>query len=189
MKRATVITALLVAATAGCQTSEGSTPRRPGPTASASPTEAATPTVDPATGKLLKMEPLSFRVPKGYKAGLDFGGLVGSGFLGLESVTATTFHHILVGTPSADTDEMARLARKDSLWEGKKPRRLPDVVVDGVSMFQLTASSHCCGLTSTEYGADLSNQTVGITFELKGSRAHRQEVIDSVLATVEWAEN
>ena len=179
MKRS-ILTALLVAVIAtGCQAQETGPAA---PKSTASPSESPTPTVVPATGNRMRMKPFTFRMPAGYKAKLQYGGLVGGGYLDGNNIAGVYFPSL---GGSEDLDALVRVARTSGTWS-HPPKRLPDVTVDGVEMYVLTARGGCCHLFDTEYGTSVGGNLTSLQFSLSGKAGERQETIDSVIATVRW---
>lgn len=84
--------------------------------------------------------------------------------------------------PGTSNSFAARLSIKNSSW-APKPSVAAPVTVDGARFYHLTGPvGH--GVRLDEYGSVQGSRLVKISFELRGTRAQRQHLVDSVLATV-----
>ena len=79
-------------------------------------------------------------------------------------------------------EDTARLSIKNSSWN-PKPRVADPVTIDGATFYHLTGPVGG-GVRLDEYGSVQDSRLVKISFELEGPAAQRQELVDSVLATV-----
>lgn len=155
-----------------------STPSSPASSASVPSSEAR-----PATGPVLRGASFSLRAPEGWTVAAPI-----SDFVRLAS-GPDGGSDILVGFLEAGDD-----ATVDSLeqvatvvWRGNgRPKTLPRIEVDGVELY------HLRGLSTTdtpldEYGTRAGDLAFSVSFDLPlASPAERQEVIDSVLASLRW---
>jgi hypothetical protein len=94
----------------------------------------------------------------------------------------------LVGTSSGvPLDALARYSLKSGGFPDDG-RRLPDLTLDGVEFFRV-AGTEPDGSYVEEIGADHLGDlvTVRFFFDADVSRTERQELIESVYASLEWA--
>jgi hypothetical protein len=199
----TVLATLALLATpglAGCDSSAGG----PAPTTGGEPsspgdatsgpapgdrtTQASTgaptqePTVRPATGARLDTDLLRLRFPAGYLVSRTFApDIYEASRRGLADhrVEYATGDLLVQGS----LDYLAGLSVKFAAWDGR-PRRLPPVEIDGVPCFHLRGVQY--GQPTDVFGAQRGLTQVSLTFSLADPPAKRQEIIDSVLATLTW---
>jgi len=187
--RALALTLCLALAT-GCGDDEPEA-RAPGdPPASsdtaASPTDvtsptASAPTVDPATGPPLRLDDVELRLPEQWSVEHDLVGYEKAG-----SADDHTAAILLSSFPALDPDAtVAQLARSTERTSGYPRGSVQEpTTVAGLPAFHV--AGRVAGTFSEEFGVLHEGNIIGIEFvHRRGSRAHWQELIDSVLATVE----
>jgi hypothetical protein len=81
-------------------------------------------------------------------------------------------------------EEAISIAIQTGPWL-RKPRRLEDVYVDSVKMFRLSGPTGV-GYAEDEFGVEYGGYDVNLSIASQGSKAERQELIDSILASVTW---
>jgi len=188
---AVVALVALVLPAAGCADRQSSADAADASSADPQPSSAdPTPTQPPgpaATGPLVRMEPLTFHVPAHFKPYREFGGLSAGGGHDGDNIIVTRFPAMAhLGEPP-DIDGMARRALKFNREGGiPKMQRLPDVTVEGVTMYHLFGHHGCCGLSMTEYGTEVRGDTVTMQFSMETTGAARDRLIASVLNTIHW---
>lgn len=153
------------------------------PTASAEPSE---PAVEPADGPRVKVNSLVIRTPKGYTSRRSSLG----GGLDVELVTASGpgFERLSFGSYQGQRphslDELVKKAAADVEWK-RRPERLDDVEVDGVTMYHLSGPIGV-GYTNEQFGAEVGNLIFRIVVSTEGGKAERRELADSILASARW---
>jgi hypothetical protein len=84
--------------------------------------------------------------------------------------------------PGTSNAFAARLSIKNSSWNPKPSAGAP-TTIDGAKFYHLTGPvGH--GVHLDEYGSVQGSRLLKLSFELQGSSAQRQQLVDSVLATV-----
>lgn len=202
LRYAAALLALL--ALVGCQTTSVEGPADPSPTSTAAapsgttdpsssgtdgPPEATDTVlcddcvrVPPAAGPVLDTEILKLRFPKGYKR---------SDLFAPDIYEATrpggTDHRVEYATGDllveGSLPYLMGLSEKFAAWE-EKPTRLPPVTIDGVRCFRLQGRQY--GLPTEAFGTQRGPTQVWLTFSIQEPPAKRQQIIDSVVATVRW---
>lgn len=161
------------------------------PSASASessaetPTEtASTPTVAPAAGPELAVKGLRVNSPEGWEAKRPYAVMSAAFPVGVIGTTVYVFRFPNAGLA---LDEVAEASRKQSDWEFKL-KRLDDVELDGQAAFHLAGKANP-GQYIEKFGAIVNDDRLTVNFEfLNGEdKAYRDEIIGSVLATVDFA--
>lgn len=161
-------------APSGSPTSEAPSP---------SESEPTEPIVEPAAGPRVELGSLTVSYPEGYEPRE-------SEALGAELVAASgpDGERLALGAyedfSPQSLDEAVDLAITTGLWI-RKPKRLVDLEVDGVSMYHL-AGPGGVGSTIEQFGAEFGDFDMTFTVSTEGSKADRQELIDSILATATW---
>lgn len=180
--------ALLLATTMAACRSDGADRPPPEPSTSAedttSPGDSASASPDgpaPATGEELANQRVSLRFPEGYRVDDDSSSVV--------TAVAPDRDHTIYYTQALlltdpDLDYLMQLSEKFDTWE-TPPRRMPPVTIGGVECFHLRGRQQ--GSPTDAYGTQRGDDGITLTFVLEGGASQRQRVIDSVLATVEWA--
>jgi hypothetical protein len=186
--------ALLVLVLAGCggdaQETSGDPASPTSPESSSSPAEAApteepVPTIAPAAGALLEVEGLRVHAPLSFSALPDQSRGYQVAFVPYvrSAVSVYTFPNISDFT----VDESARATLRDGPFPRGRGRRLDDVVLDGETVFHLAGPLEDGGY-GERFGAVFDGGDLALDFGFHDGEppAFRQEVIDSVLATVDF---
>jgi len=204
-RRAATVLALAISATVmtGCGSDEDSTSSGRAPSAGAeAPSEAApestevpvptetTPTVEPATGLLLRLNYAELRMPKGWRRRNNYGVPF------LRQGASDAFFGIITWTElnDAGTDEvMISLdsIAKRQLRSLKNPRvkRLDDVVIGGDTMAYRLAGQASKYDYEEYYGVLIGNLEYSIEFDFNtvhGTVDEASAIIESILATWEF---
>lgn len=159
-----------------------STSAEPTATTSESPTEAeSSPTIEPATGKVIKVEEIRARVPEGWITSIRLPIQQGAFPSGVLYTFIRVFHFPNSGLFTID--ELGDVERKTF---GSKGKRLDDLVIDGQQVYHLTGNpdrGH-----AERFGSIVNDAQVFIEFQFGAGqgRAARDEIIQSVLATVQF---
>jgi hypothetical protein len=178
---------------AGCGDDEepegGSPPEAPSSSSSSSTTTAPTdptgsttaPAVEPATGPPLKVKGVSLRLPEGWHV-----DNTDASFLHVGAADDRSGVINLGSFPALDPDvSLNRLARSTIRTGGYEPGEiLPETTVAGRPAFHVAGP--VAGDPSEEFGLVHDGEIVSVEFVFfRGPAAGRQELIESVLATVE----
>lgn len=151
------------------------------PTTEPSPTdEPSTPA--PATGPRLALEDVALRLPKGWFVDNDDASFLVVGAAGDRSATIT-----LSSFPALNPDvSIARLARITARTGGYPRGSIrPETTMAGLPAFHV--AGWVTGQDTEEFGVLHDGDIVSVEFNFKeGLEVGRQELIDSVLATVEF---
>ena len=149
------------------------------------PTEPSEPSVEPASGEVVELGSLTVTFPQGFdtREASSMGGDVVTGDAPdgdarIAFVAAEDYNH-----QSLDTAVDYAIAA--GLWT-RRPKRLGDVEVDGVKMYQLSGPGSG-GSTDVQFGAEHGGYDISLTIGAVGPAAERQELIDSILATATWS--
>lgn len=189
---AAAIAVALTLALAGCGSS-GDTPAEPGasdsgtPAATPTPAEtASTPSVDPATGPVIAVRGLRANAPEGWEAKRPYA--VMSAAVSLAALGTTVYVFRFPNSGLLTLDGLAKASWGQTAWKFKM-KRLDDVELDGQPAFHLAGKVNP-GEYLERYGALLNDDRLTLTFEfLNGEdKATRDEIISSVLATVDFRE-
>lgn len=195
-----VLAACMLLAVAACDDDAATPPPGEASSAAAEPTSdpTPTPTVEPATGmRLNAMDQVVVRAPKGWE--FSFAWIA----VGEAASDPENGNRIDVGTRWASGDPtLAEQAREDSRWlvvnqlaAKGSIRMLDPVTVAGVRMYHYTyrspKSAGAPRYTGEAYGAKLPMKAkVDFLFtwmdKAHTSNAEREEIRESVFATVEW---
>lgn len=163
---------------AGCQDDPGP---ETGPTGSESaPQESTTPTepaVEPATGPLVRFKQFQVHLPDGWKVDRKFFTLTYTRDRG-------SFDLLNISVMSTSATNVTQLARSVLRSSSQELRRVDDSEVAGEPAFHLVGTA--LRGEHDQYGVIRGGQSIRFMFELDGSKAKRQELIDSVLASIEW---
>jgi hypothetical protein len=173
----------------GCQDEDpggtsGSEPADPssGSSQSSSPGSSQSGGVEPADGPVVENAHASYRVPRGYEVGDEQAGTIPADDSG-PSRSAIT----LAEVPAFGNTDLGMTARvlARNVAQDRPPKVLADSTLDGVPAFHLEGQ-----LDETfwfaAYGAVRDDTVVYVRFDLDGSPAKSQEVVESVLATWHW---
>lgn len=146
--------------------------------------EPTEPSVQPATGAKVELGGLTLNLPAGFEpreASSMGGDLVTAsgpdGAARIAFVAAEDFNR-------QSLDKAVEFAITTGFWT-HKPRRLPDVEVDGVTMYHLSGPSGA-GFIDVQFGAEHGGYDTNLTISASGSAVERQHLIDSILATATW---
>jgi hypothetical protein len=166
--------------------SEQSTTPSADPTDTDEPTETSSPTVPPATGGLLELSNVSVRVPEGFQPDPPALSYLRFAFEqgGIQSIA-------LGNTPAVNEDlslrEQARISIRNNVYS-QQPSIQDPVEIGGITMY------HYAGQISdneyvVEYGAIHEGSQVSVNFRLAAtsSDAERQQLVDSVMATLAFS--
>lgn len=153
--------------------------------ADAAPTEAESPSIAPAAGAVLEVEDLRLRAPLAFSDLPDQFTTRQTAYVpDTESaVTAYLFPNLAGFT----VDESAEATLRDGPFT--RGRRLADEVVDDQPVYHLAGPLERGGY-GERFGTVLGDNELSVTFEFRAGepRAYRQEVVDSVLETVDFGE-
>lgn len=172
-----------LALAAGCAGDAGPSKAEPADTSSATSSEpsSAEPSeegVAPATGELITLGPVTLRVPKGFRVEPQGEDLV--------AAFGPASEKFAFGVQSTmreqSLDELAE--NPGSQFEGE-PERLPDLMVDGVAMYQVRGQTPF-GM-SDAFGVNHESVSLYLNFTDPGSARHRTAWVEAVLASLEWS--
>lgn len=181
---------LLAVALAGCSTDDGSdgSPDAPttaassGATTSGSPSADESGRVEPATGKEMSDKHVSFRLPADGDWEVDYGGTVG--FLAPPDDRVSQINIGGAGASIDDLEEAARIGLKSVKDVRPTAKREDDRTVGGLEGVVLSAEDDHGYYY--EYSTISAGANVSIVFDLPRNDAAAHELIDAVLASVEW---
>ena len=179
--RRLAVACLVAVLITGCQDEDpGGTsgPEPADPSSGSSQSQA----VEPADGPVVENAHASYRVPKGYEVADELAGTIpandsGSSRSAITLAEVPTFGNTDLGT-------IAQLVARN-VARGRAPKRVADTTLAGEPAFHLEGQVQP-GQHFTAYGAIHDDNVVYVRFDLDGSRAQSQQVIDSVLATWQW---
>ena len=160
-------------------TSESSSPSE---TPSETPTETeSTPVVAPASGPTIKVKGIRVNAPKGWLASMS----VAAG----QSAYPRGVIGTLVGLhlfPNSELFTVEELAVEELGSIGARRKRLDDLTIDGYQVYHLQGSPEP-GVEVERFGTIVNDGRVAIEFRFanRESRAQRDEIIQSVLATLQ----
>ncbi len=156
-----------------------------------SPTESASPSAEPATGKALKGPSFTARAPEGWK--VDQGGAsaaLSTIYASEEDENASVTGFLRIADGPAFLDEpLPKLAkeRAGSSEYQTKPEVLENVDVAGVEMYHV-AGNVGSDNNIIDLGAIVGENLVEIHIESDARTPEElQEVLDSVLASWQWS--
>jgi hypothetical protein len=143
--------------------------------------------VAPADGVLLEVEGMSAHAPRGWVEGPDFVSQAGANPRLVLGTSMDLYSFPVFGELTMTTDDLAEDSTRSGSWKRRATRR-DDVVIDGVDAF------HVAGQVNPDEYADVYGAVVGdlqltvvFSWEQGEDRAYRDEVIGSVLASVDLA--
>ena len=196
MSAALAASALLLVLTACGSGTEDEEPSTPGGTTSADASESPsepdapaseeeTPTVAPANGIAVEVKGMKAHAPRGWVAGPDFVSQAGANPPGVLGTAMMLYSFPVFGDLTVTTDDLAQDSTRSGGWQRRATRR-DDVVIDGVDAFHVAGRVNP-GQYSDVYGAVHADKQLTIVFNWmqQESRAYRDEVIGSVLASVD----
>jgi len=139
------------------------------------------PAVEPASGRKVDLLAFSARTPRGF----DYDNSLAKEivFSSSRDVRQNIEYSDVTVFPGTSNALAARLSTKNSSWN-PKPTVADPVTIDGATFYHLTGPVGD-GVRLDEYGSVRGSRLVKISFELQGSAAQRQELVESVLATVQ----
>jgi hypothetical protein len=179
----TVAAIAVCLALAGCQ-DDGKEPTA-GQSATSTTTDEQPTEAPAATGPAVKGDIFTLHAPEGWTFNKDFS----TDFLDQYSNPDTTRdERMYVGELAGEVrplDEVAKANFEGFATTGTKRQRLSGATVAGEPAYHFTASGGY-GKVVEEFGVIKDGQQVTFGITLTGSKAERQAVIDSVLASWEW---
>jgi len=155
------------------------------PSESATPTEPATPSATPATGRRIDLEQLSFVLPRSFTDMGGYGnGLVSGQTWASEELGCIVTLGRLVELTEYTLEEAAELA----LANREPTTREPDRVVGGepVSMLIDQSTPALTTYEVGEVGPVVDGSLLSLTFDFQRDEPASAELMESILATVEW---
>lgn len=151
------------------------------------PTEtASTPTVAPATGPQIAVRGLRANAPEGWEAKRPYAVMSAAVPVGAIGTTVYVFRFPNSGLLTLDG--LAKASWGQTAWKSRM-KRLADVELDGQPAFHLAGNVNP-GEYLERFGAILNDDRLTLTFEFENGedKATRDELIASVLATVDFRE-
>lgn len=189
--RKTCAAVLLAVALAGCSTDDGGDGGPDAPTTaassddgttSASPSADASDGVEPATGKEMSDKYVSFRLPADEDWKVDHGGTVG--FLAPPDDRVSQINIGGAGATIDDLDEAARLGLRSMKDLRPTAKQEDNRTVGGLEGVVLSADDDRGYYY--QFVTITAGTHVAIVFDLPRDDAAAHELIDAVLASVEW---
>lgn len=180
------VTAIAVClALAGCQ-DDGKEPRSGrSATSTSSPTDEAPTEAPAANGPTITGDTFTVHVPEGWRFEKTFS----TDFIDQYSNSAAAgTEELFVGELSGEVrplDEVAKENFTTFATTGTQRKRVADAEIAGQPAYHYTAKGEY-GMFTEEFGVVREGQQVSFQITLAGSRAERQAVIDSILASWEW---
>lgn len=161
-------------------TSESSSPATESPSETPTETES-TPEVAPATGPVIKVKGMRVNAPKGWLTSIS----VAAG----QSAYPRGVIGTLVGLhlfPNSQLFTVEELAVEELDHLGARRKRHDDLLIDGYQVYHLQGSPEP-GVEVERFGTIVNDGRVAIVFRFANgeSRAQRDEIIQSVLATLQ----
>jgi hypothetical protein len=154
-----------------------------------SPTETPeeTPTVAAADGIRLAVEGMTVRAPRGWFEGPDFGLQASAAPRGDVGTILYLVSFPVIDGIEKSLDELARESTRSGGWQNRAKRQ-EDTVIDGEDAFHLSGEVNP-GEHVELYGAivDDTELTLEFSFEDDDKQAYRDEVVESVLASVDFS--
>lgn len=150
------------------------------------PTESSTPSVAPATGPEIAVRGLRVNAPQGWEAKRPYAVMAAAVPGGVIGTTVYVFRFPNSGLVTMDG--LGRASQRESGWKFKL-RRLDDLDLDGQPAFHLAGNVNP-GQYIEKFGAIVNDDRLTLTFEFGNGedKAYRDEIIGSVLATVDFRE-
>lgn len=149
---------------------------------SASPSEtASTPAVAPATGPVLKVKGMRVRAPEGWLTTIRVAAGQNAYPRGQVGTTAGVNRF-----PNSGLYEIDELGDEQLGDMGRGRKRLDDLEIDGTQVYHLVGSPEK-GTQVERFGTIAADQRVALLFTFGNgeSRAEKDEIIQSMLATLE----
>lgn len=192
MRRARIVTIAMILACslAGCSDdSEPEADPEPTPSTSASASPTPTPTASPSgpAGELITTDAVSLRAPATWTVE-DRGSNSGVGKdlfppSGAPSNSIAVFISRNPPTYSLSAYQDFSLRQMRSLND-PNARVLPRTTIDGQPAFHVRGKDQTSHMDY--FGSIYGENSISIDFELSGTKAERQAIIDEVLNSVEW---
>lgn len=191
LRRAYAGACLLLAVLTGCQSgadeagdgADRSAASDPSTPASPDPSSSPSPTVPPAAGPLIERPTFSFRVPQGWEAdydGMDGWDVKSTSLDEGSSISVFYFEGTVESLAEAEYKQLESLRR-----DAPNAQVLDRIEIGGQPGFRLRGTTPDGG-TAEAVGAVVNGNELTLTFEIDGTAAKSWQVIESVLATVEW---
>ncbi|MGB0100752.1 MAG: hypothetical protein WBP61_10780 [Nocardioides sp.] len=154
-------------------------------TGSTEPTPAA-PAVEPATGPLIDQKRIRLHAPEGWKRKPPSTPLLTLSY-DRETYSDLTLGDLPAVREDLTLDQIAQVARRNRRGSTTNLRILDPVQIAEVDWYHLRGKDGP-DATLDVYGTTFNGSQSTLTFSLKNEipAAERQEIIDSVLASVEW---
>lgn len=188
MVRGVLVAVLALTVLAACGDDDPPAPEPSGsttsPTETPSPSETTgpsdEPSVEPASGKQETFGSFTMNFPKGFDISRPAGLiLVGTGpdvFIAVHAIETVTQDSL---------NALARIALADAVYKGK-PVRKENLVADGVPMFHVSGPIGA-GRTRDLVGVEYGGFQMQLDFTTSLPEPARQQLIDSVLASITWS--
>lgn len=161
-------------------TEASQSPTAPG---SSSPTgePEPTPTVAPATGRVLKVKGMRVHAPEGWETTLRAAVGHGSFPPGQLGTTAGVTRF-----PNSGLFTIEEIADEEVADMGRGGKRLDDLEIDGTQVYHLVGTDER-GVEVERFGTIAADQRVALEFTFANgeSRAEKDEIIESMLATMQ----
>jgi hypothetical protein len=147
-------------------------------------TPTVTPTVAPAEGKPIDLPSLTGAFPSGWRV---VDRTAGSNSAGDTNIMTGGFVFVsdLKNLGSEDFDEKVAIVLEGYAGDKKQPVRGENRAVDGVEGWVLEGASDGSELIY-EFGTFLDGQDIHFTFSFQNAPKNAMEIVDSVLASVQW---
>jgi hypothetical protein len=168
-------------------TSDPSATESESPATTETPTETiSTPAVAPASGPEIAVRGLRANAPEGWEAKPAYAVMSAAVPVGVIGTTVYVYRFPNSGLMTMD--ELGDVSRARETWKFKL-NRLDDVVLDDQPAFHLAGKANP-GEYIEKFGAIVNDDHLLVTFEFHNGedKAYRDEIIGSVLATVDFRE-
>jgi hypothetical protein len=154
--------------------------------ATGSATESASPSVTAATGVSIRIRRVSMNAPEGWVRTSENFRNLGRGARDPKGSSQVGLYAIPSLNPDADLTELAKTAKQFSHYQSKGTVHEP-VDVNGVECYHISGR-YAGGRTQEQFGAIHARDQVSFTFDFGSDVGddERQQIIDSVLASVVW---
>ncbi|WP_181312133.1 hypothetical protein [Nocardioides campestrisoli] len=157
--------------------------------AAETPSPEPTSTVVPVTGKYLELETGRMRAPEGWQHDELISTMISAS--DVDSLSWVSMGEILF-VREAPLDEIAENSLTNHTTSSPDVRRLPDVTLDGREVYHFAGIEDPEGVIwYEEFGAMHNGMKLTVFVRLDTTKytteAERQEFVDSLLATFEWA--
>ena len=180
------VTAIAVClALAGCQDDGKEPTSGKSATSTSSPTDEAPTEVPVASGPAIKGDSFTVHVPEGWTFDKTFSTEFIDQYI---NSAGAGDERLFVGELSGEVRPLDAVAKENFATfatTGTQRKRLPDAEIAGQPAYHYTAKAGL-GVVTEELGVVREGQQVSFQISLTGSKAERQAVIDSILASWEW---